>query len=208
LGDIARTEKGAPSQFNWADFNQIEKGLSILENGSKENIHAQLGLNHKIRNFYNNIINPDSAREHTTIDTHAVGAGLMRPISQKSVEADQNFGGSGASSSSISGEKGTYGLWKEAYRRAAAQNNLLPRELQSITWEAIRSLFSRKFKGSAANVDAINSLWEDVSNGKITADEARQRALQFGGGFDKPAWFRGRWDTGLPKSSGNPGKSR
>jgi len=207
-GDFARTEKGALSQFNWADFNQIEKGLSILEDGSKENIHAQLGLNHKIRNFYNNIINPNSPREHTTIDTHAVGAGLMRPISQMSVEAGQNFGGSGSSSSSFSGEKGTYGLWKEAYRRAAAANNVLPREMQSITWEAIRSLFSRKFKGSAANVDAINSLWEDVSSGKITADEARQRALKFAGGFDKPAWFRGRWDTGLPKKSGNPRQSR
>ena len=64
------------------------------------------------------------------------------------------------------------------------------------------------FKGSAANVDAINSLWEDVSSGKITADEARQRALQFGGGFDKPAWFRGRWSSGLPEEQGNPGKSR
>jgi hypothetical protein len=207
-GDFSRTEKGALSQFNWADFNQIEKGLGILEDGSKESIHGHLGTNHKIRNFYNNIINPNSAREHTTIDTHAVGAGLMRPISQMSVEAGQNFGGSGSSSSSISGEKGTYGLWKEAYRRAAAENNLLPREMQSITWEAIRSLFSRKFKGSAANVDAINSLWEDVSSGKITANEARQRALEFAGGFDRPAWFRGRWDTATPKKRGLPSQSR
>ena len=192
-GALARTEKGAPGQFNWADFNQIEKGLSILEDGSKENIHRQLGTNHKIRNFYNNIINPNSGREHTTIDTHAVGAGLMRPISQMSIEAGQNFGGSGASSSSISGEKGTYGLWKEAYRRVARDNNLLPREMQSITWEAIRSLFSRKFKSNAANVAAINALWEDVSTGRLTADQARQRAQQIAGGFDRPAWFKGEW---------------
>jgi hypothetical protein len=207
-GDLARIQSGDPRQFSWSDFGQIRKGFSILQDGSRENIHKQLGQEHKVRNFYNNIINPDSAREHTTIDTHAVAAGLMRPLSQMSTEVGHNFGGAGSSGSSVSGESGTYGLHKEAYRRAAAANDLLPREMQSITWEAIRSMFSPQFKRNPANVEYINSLWQDVSSGKITADAARQRALQFGGGFERPAWFRGRWNPGVPKAEGVPNKPR
>ena len=207
-GDLARIGSGDPRQFSWSDFGQIRKGLSILEDGSKENIHAQLGREHKVRNFYNNIINPNSPRGHTTIDTHAVAAGLLRPLAQMSTEVGHNFGGTGSSSSSVSGESGTYGLHKEAYRRVAEANGLLPREMQSITWEAIRSMFSPEFKRSRANVEYINSLWKDVSDGKMTADAARRRALQYGGGFDQPAWFKGRWNPGIPKGTRSSSKSR
>jgi hypothetical protein len=206
-GGLARIQSGDPRQFSWSDFGQIAKGLSILEDGSRENIHEKLGKEHKVRNFYNNIINPDSPREHTTIDTHAVAADLMRPLSQMSTEVGHNFGGTGSSSSSLTGESGTYGLHKEAYRRAAAANGLLPREMQSITWEAIRSMFSPQFKRSPANVEYINSLWQDVSSGKMTADAARRRALQFAGGFDQPTWFKGRWNPAIPRagrSTSNP----
>ena len=207
-GDLARVQSGDPRQFSWSDFGQIRKVLSILEDGSKENVHENLGQEHKVRNFYNNIINPDSAREHTTIDTHAVAAGLVRPLSQMSTEVGHNFGGAGSSSSSVSGENGTYGLHKEAYRRAAAANDLLPREMQSITWEAIRSMFSPQFKRNPANVEYINSLWQDVSSGKITADAARQRALQYAGGFDQPTWFKGRWNPAIPRAAKPSSKSR
>jgi hypothetical protein len=208
-GDLQRNNDGSPTAFSFAYLDHIAKSMSILEDGSKANIHAKLGLKHKVRNFFNNIINPNSARDHTTMDTHAVGAALLRPMSQKSLEVDQNFGGTGSSSSQISGEQGTYALYKEAYRRAAAARDLLPREMQSITWEGIRSMFSPEFKGPQANKAMIDSLWKDVSSGKITADEARERALQLGGGFDRPAWYpRGKWNTGLAEEPGSSGDSR
>jgi hypothetical protein len=40
--------------------------------------------------------------------------------------------------SSISGGSGTYDLIADAYREAAAEHSILPNQMQSITWEAIR----------------------------------------------------------------------
>ena len=37
-----------------------------------------MGAMHKVRNFYNNILLPDSPNGHVTIDTHAVAAGLIK----------------------------------------------------------------------------------------------------------------------------------
>ena len=215
-GDIARNKPakegqlGEPSEFNWAFYNHIEKALNILQDGSMESIHDNLGLNHKVRNFYNNIVFPNSPLEHTTIDTHAVAAGLLRPLSGKnSIEVDHNFGGKGSSGSGETGEQGTYSLYKEAYRRAAEERDLLPRELQSITWEALRSLFTPQFKGQRANVDAVNQLWNDVAAGKMSIDEARKNALRLGGGFTRPAWHTtGGWDNGLPPEEGIPNNPR
>jgi hypothetical protein len=39
---------------------------------------------------------------------------------------------------------------------------VLPRELQSITWEAVRGLYSPKFKAQLRNVDAIDKIWLEV----------------------------------------------
>jgi hypothetical protein len=70
----------------------------------------------------------------------------MRPLSGNSREVSHNFGTNvkgerGPANSSVTGAQGTYGLYAEAYRRAAAKRGVLPREMQSITWEAVRGLF-------------------------------------------------------------------
>ena len=51
-----------------------------------------MGKRHKIRSFYNNIITPMSTEGHSTIDTHAVAAVHLKPLSGKSLEVDHNFG--------------------------------------------------------------------------------------------------------------------
>ena len=53
--------------------------------GSEKNISDSLGNMHKIRNFYNNIVDPEAEDGSVTMDTHAVAAGLISPLSGTNV---------------------------------------------------------------------------------------------------------------------------
>lgn len=185
---IAKTGSGNPQKVAWGSLNEIAKAVSVIENGSPENISANVGGQHKVRNFYNNILLPNSANGHVTIDTHAVAAGLLRPLSGSSTEVLHNFGTGGIAKAGATGAKGTYGLYAEAYRRAAEARGLLPREMQSITWEAVRGLFKPAFKRNKASISAIDAVWAQFHKGKLTYEEARQQVLQLAGGIDAPSW--------------------
>ena len=163
------------------------KAISILENPTKENISNQLGNQHKVRNFNNNILLPKLAREDVTIDTHAVAAALLKPLSAKSIEVSHNFG-SGVPNSSITGGKGTYGIYADAYRKAAEQRGVLPREMQSITWEAVRGLFPQRMKNKK-NIKIADGIWSDYNNGKLSLDETRNKISDAFGGIRNPTWY-------------------
>lgn len=139
-GDFVKTKSGDDAKVAWGDFGAIAKAVSIAANPSQFNVSYQLGNEHKVRNFFNNLYAPWNIL-FATIDTHAVGAGLMQPVSQKSTAVLQNFGSGGSSGSKATGLSGSYWLYFEAYRRAAKRCGVSPREMQSITWEAIRNIF-------------------------------------------------------------------
>jgi hypothetical protein len=179
---IARNADGKPAKSSWFSLTPISKALSILDNGSMENIHEQLGDSHKVRNFYNNIIDPNSKLGDTTIDTHAVGVAHMSPFSLDDPEVKKNFG---KLNYGAEGLVGTYPVYAEAYRQAAAKLGLLPRELQSITWEGIRSLFKEK---TPELNSAVREIWKEHQDGNITIDEARKRIVKAAGGFKPTDW--------------------
>lgn len=181
-------DDGTEGKVGWGSFSQIEKGISILDNGARENIHNQLGEEHKVRNFFNNILQPNSKFGDVTIDTHAVAAGLLRPLSGGSTEVLHNLGG--GPSSKIVGASGTYALFAEAYRNAAKERGVLPREMQSITWEAIRGLFKPTFKGQAKNKAFVDSVWKSYTKGRVKINEARNTISKFAGGIEDPSWAR------------------
>jgi hypothetical protein len=81
----------------------------------------------------------------------------------------------GAASSGAKGIKGTYYANQEAYQMLAEEMGMLPRQIQSVTWEAVRGLFTDKFKGNKENVEAINQIWENYAEGKITIDECGRK---------------------------------
>jgi hypothetical protein len=121
-----------------------------------------------VRSFYNNILDPHSANNDVTIDTHAVGAALLRDLGQKSVPVAQNFGTGnktpgfkGASGSIKTGNKGTYPLYAEAYHRAAKELGLQPRQLQSAVWVVKRTVFGKLSDKENADVEAAWKKYHD-----------------------------------------------
>jgi hypothetical protein len=184
FGNKAKTGDGKRDlRIAWGGYSTIAKAISVMENGDQSAISNALGSQHKVRSFYNNIVDPSEATTlgdtnlygDVTMDTHAVAALLLLPLSGATREVSQNFGGGGASSDSVAGLNGMYAANAEAYRRAAKDFKLLPREVQSITWEAVRMLFPASWKSNKKNVAAARSIWNDYANGDITADTARSR---------------------------------
>jgi hypothetical protein len=178
---------------NWIGLDQAGKAVKILEDGSVSNINDVMGQGHKIRNFYNNIINPNSKAGHVTIDTHSTAAGLLQPLGAKDTETSHTFGGStkgtpGAPKDASTGLQGTYPLYAEAYQKVARKLGILPRELQSVTWEAVKSLMGEEKKTSELK-SQVKEIWQDAQDGKLTADEAREKIKSAAQGFSKPEWM-------------------
>ena len=192
---IRTNANGSATKTGWGSLNEIGKAIVIMDNPSLETISSNLGEQHKVRNFYNNIYAPNDPAGHVTIDTHAVAAGLMRPLSGNSREVLHNFGSGvvgegGPKNSSVTGVQGTYGLYAEAYRRAAQERGILPREMQSITWEAVRGLFPDTFKSQAKNVNQVDDIWLKYKRGELSLDEARNEVFRISGGINAPEWER------------------
>ena len=185
--DVKMNDNGTVGKVIHASSPAYMKAISILENPTKENISTQLGGQHKVRNFNNNILLPKLANEDVTIDTHAVAAALLKPLSAKSIEVGHNFG-SGVPNSSVTGGKGTYGIYADAYRKAAKQRGVMPREMQSITWEAVRGLFPQRMKNKKNN-KIVDDIWGEYNRGEISLDETRDRISDAFGGIRNPSWY-------------------
>lgn len=181
---LVRKNNGEPSTMMWSTYGPIEKAVSIFRNGSRENISEQLGDEHKIRSFYNNIAAPKSAIGHVTIDTHAVAAALFEALSGTDAPVTQNFGGTGKSA--VIGVGGTYGIIADAYREAAKQVGILPREMQSITWEAVRGMFGADEKSTMKA--PVRAVWDQYRDGKISFEAAREKIVEVAGGINEPDW--------------------
>ena len=231
FGDWFKTGK-ADAKVRWTSFAAITKAVRILESNSVNDISKLVGTNHKVRSFYNNLIAPMADEGDVTIDTHAVAAALIRPLSGASVEVAHNFGSGftpkkdkngkiwvwdedegeyvegdpdaekipGPSNSSITGLNGLYALYAEAYRRAAKDPavGVLPRELQSITWEAVRALFNPADKRDKKFIRMANEIWasHDPEDGGLNAEQAREKITavikERRGGkevFETPSWI-------------------
>jgi hypothetical protein len=184
----------------WGSNVEIAKAIYALKHQDRDATSEAMGEKHKVRNFYNNILAPDAPHGDVTIDTHAVAAALIRPLSGSSPEVHHNFGSSpskakqpvgwsAAKDVGDTGASGTYGIYAEAYRRAADKLGILPRELQSITWEAIRGLFPAVDKRNKGKVQRVNEEWAKVSAGTQTEAEARENISNIMGGVDAPTWY-------------------
>jgi hypothetical protein len=203
----AAKNTGEPTRVAWGSLPEIAKAVNVIDaNGDPAALNSMIGFRHKVRSFYNNLISPNSAAGDVTVDTHAVAAGLLRPVTANSVEVAHNFGNwpgkdiPAAKNSAKTGIWGTYPLYADAYRQAAAEAGVLPRQLQSITWEAARGLFPEDWK-SAKNSAIIDNVWRQYRAGKETIDGARQRILNTTGGIQPPTWYRPARSNNAPTQS-------
>jgi hypothetical protein len=212
FGELARNADGSPSKAGWGSLGEIAKAVQSIEsNGEPTFMNRLMGERHKVRNFYNNILDPHSPHGDVTIDTHAVAAGLLRALSGNSLEVAHNFnnyagkGVPGAGGSNATGVNGTYPLYADAYRQAAKERGILPREMQSITWEAIRGLFPDTFK-TAKNNKHLDSIWNDYRHGRKGIDDVRKEIHDFAGGIRPPEWHDTSGTPDAPvRSAGDAG---
>ncbi len=185
INGFVMTSKGERAKVGWGGFGPIMKSISILENGKIENISENLGNQHKVRNFFVNISNPNDTNA-VTIDTHAVAAALLKPLAGSDSEVVTNL--SGPPKSKPAGLVGSYPVFADAYRELANELGILPRELQSITWEAVRGLYKASFKTSK-NKKAINDIWERYRNKELTENQVYEEINDKTGGVSKPVWY-------------------
>ncbi len=184
--DYVKTNAGNDATMMWKSYATIGKAISVLMDGRAENVYYQLGKEHKVRNFYNNLFAPNSELGYATIDTHAVAAALLRPLASADIEVAQAFGGGGSASSAFTGLNGTYPIYLEAYRRAAEARGIQPRQMQSITWEAVRGLFEAAKKSGLKT--RANAIWERYKAGEIEQDQAQKEILELAGDITPPSW--------------------
>jgi hypothetical protein len=180
---------GSERKVAWGSFGEIRKAMDALRDGDLENISRSLGGNHKVRSFFNSIVAPNAPHDDIVIDTHASAAAHLRPLSGNDPQTALDLGMTG-SASNATGSKGTYGLVHEAYRRAAERLGLLPRQLQSITWEGVRGLFPAEDKRNDDYLAANRDIWQAFRNGRMTPDEARRAVFDHAGGINPPSWHQ------------------
>jgi hypothetical protein len=100
-------------------FDNLMVAIDTAENPTLDNISKNLGNGHKVRNFYNNIINPNNAKFwDVTSDTHQVCASLLRPLGQKTRQVSHNFGNGPAKAVKVAGETGPGGVGGEGINGA------------------------------------------------------------------------------------------
>lgn len=181
--DTVRSANGQPAGLAWQSNKMIADALSSLQaNGDRDQISAVMGDRHKVRSFYNNILDPMSKNGDVTIDTHAVGGALLRPLGGDSIPVAHNFGNGipaasqppgwqGTAGSAMTGNKGTYGLYADAYRAAAKQAGILPQQMQAITWETKRQMLSTLSDKGAA---AVDNVWRVYHAGGMSQSDAQK----------------------------------
>jgi Cell Wall Hydrolase len=187
----AMTGKGEEGEVGWAGFNAMANAIKSFNAQDMTTVSKAMGDRHKVRSFYNNIVAPNSLAGDVTADTHAIAASHLRPFSLADEEVTNGLGSTGPKSGET-GAKGLYGLYADAYRQAAAERGILPRQMQSITWEALRGLWTPAEKRSASIKQGVEDSWNAYGgrNG-LTLPQVQQRLIGTPSRIRAPSWHTG-----------------
>ncbi|HEY3623729.1 MAG TPA: hypothetical protein VGL12_15310, partial [Roseiarcus sp.] len=195
FGPKATNADGSNAKVGWGSMPMIEKAISSFNAPDMPTVSQSMGQRHKMRNFYNNIVAPNSDKGDVTVDTHAIAAANLRPMAGEDKDVDIGLGGSGGKSAAT-GSNGLYGAYAEAYRQAAAERGLLPRQMQSITWEALRGLWSPSEKASPEINAGVQNVWNQYQLGEIDLPTAQRMLIYDPAGKSRirpPDWHTAGW---------------
>lgn len=202
IGNPIKNKDGSNKKRAWQSYDAIRKVISIYEDGSLENINIQVGNNHKVRSFYNNIVN-HLDNDSITIDTHAMAAAHLRPLAQIDLEVTNGFGGMPSNddykmlakngfvpkkkpikpaTNDTTGDNGTYGFYHQAYKELAEELGIRGNQAQSVIWDGIKRLYDDNYK-TLENKKIIFNLWKQWQSGKISIDEVRETILKETNGY-------------------------
>lgn len=175
FAEHATNENGKRTGTSWGDFKTIAKGVIAMESGGDmKKISASVGKQHKVRSFYNNIIQPNTPKiispagedpRDVTVDTHAAGNVFARPsLAGHDPEVTDVLGGS--PQSIVTGMAGTYPLAADAFRNVADERGLFPNAVQSIVWDGKRAQATTE-----AQMREIDALWMRHQAGDISHED-------------------------------------
>ena len=182
---VATNNDGTPKRLVWQSYANVENALSVLHDGSDANISQRVGAGHKVRSFFNNINVPQDPRS-VTVDTHNVGGAHVRPMGGQAPEVKFVMGGPGSAATGI---KGAHAIYRDAVAQAAEAQGLRPSAAQSVSWEAIKGLFSPAQRRDKAFVAKVEGLWREHSRGKMRREDLYDRIADLAGGVTPPEWF-------------------
>jgi hypothetical protein len=177
----------------WGSTNIVEKALKIwlADESDLETVSIQLGSQNKVRSFYSDIADPTNELT-VTVDTHAIAAALMQPLSGEDTVVKQTL--SKAPGSDALGTSGLYALIREAYIRSAKRHGVLPKQMQSIVWEQIRSLFDlpkgTRYGASGSEAKASKrAITEAIDRAAVVGREQTFATIrEAAGGARLPEW--------------------
>lgn len=169
----------------WQTQDAVANAVSsMFSDGDRHVISNAMGDVHKVRNFYNNLVDPDGKNGDVTINSHAIGAAWLKPLAPyakahglatgpNKEDQQKNLPGWKAARDNVgAGSKGTYGFYADAYRELADELGILPDELQAILWVTKRNAFV----GMADdNIKLIDDEWMKFHNGQQELEETQDK---------------------------------
>lgn len=192
---LATRKDGKPQTLVWQSNDNMASAIRAFEaegdvGDMMRVISPEMGTAHKVRNFYNNIVDPLNPSGDATIDTHQVAAGLMRPLGGSSAQVKQNFDGGlitshdaygpatrGPGGNSLTGVSGTYNVRQGATQQAGEMLGIPAAQVQSPSWEQIRTVFPTEIKNNPKLNADIERIWNEYGNRQLSRSEAFEHIM-------------------------------
>jgi hypothetical protein len=195
-GDFAEhvaSDKGKKYKVAWQGFSTIAKAVKALESkGDMDVVDQVVGNKHKVRSFYNNILQPNAPRKGKAIedatditsDTWNIRAGLVYPgLPSSAKEVSSGLGGS--PSTKKVGLQGTYPVYASALRASAHERGMIPNAAQSTVWDMFRTIATPK-----ASKENINKLQQALKTGEMSHEAFLKGMSKEVGPMAEPTWAK------------------
>jgi hypothetical protein len=193
FGEHVAGEKGDKYKVAWQGFKTIAKAVKMLDaKGDMKVVDKELGNEHKVRSFYNNILQPNAPRKgkapedatDVTSDTWNIRAGLLHPgLPSTSKQVSAGLGG--APTTSRVGISGTYPVLGSALKDVAHERGMVPNAAQSTVWDMFRTIDTPKERK-----ENINKLHGSLRSGEIPHEEFLKKMSAEVGPMTEPTWAK------------------